>query len=63
MPPFHFENEILIHPYGSQFPNRFAGTMNHPILHRPSLGPAIHIMPTIKVLTVKQQLELAFGGL
>ena len=62
MPPFHFENEVFVHSRGPQFPDRFAGTMNHAVHHRPGFWPAIHIVPTLQVLTVKQRLEPAFSG-
>ena len=62
MPPFHLEDEVFVHSRCPQFPDRFAGTMNHTILYRPGFWPAIHIVPTLQILTVKQRLEPAFSG-
>ena len=60
--PFEFKNEILVHARGAQFADGFTGAMNHTLLHRPRLEPAIDVVPAVEVFAIEEQLEVFSSG-
>ena len=54
MPPFQFQNEILIHAVGTQFADGLSGTDEHFVCHCPRLRRRVHKNPAGEILAVEE---------